>query len=206
MGQTMVEKICQRHLAEGPDRPLRTGDVISLRPRHVMTHDNTSPVIKKFKGIGATKVQRSEAAGLHPRPRDPEHHRGEPRQVPPIEEFAKQHGIDFHPAGTGIGHQIMGRSGLRRARLAGAWRRTATRTCTAPSAPRHAGGAHGRRRHLGHRRVLVADAALDQGHADRQAAAGVTGKDVIITLCGLYNKGEVLNAARRVRRVRAWRT
>ena len=24
---------------------------------------------------------------------------------------------------------------------------------------------------------------------------GVTGKDVIITLCGLYNKGEVLNAA-----------
>ena len=56
MGQTVVEKIAQRHMTEGPDRPLRTGDVVSLRPRHVMTHDNTAPVMKKFLAIGATKI------------------------------------------------------------------------------------------------------------------------------------------------------
>jgi homoaconitate hydratase len=49
MGQTIAEKLAQAHLAEGPNRPLRTGDFISIRPRHVMTHDNTSAVMKKFK-------------------------------------------------------------------------------------------------------------------------------------------------------------
>ena len=56
MGQTVVEKIAQRHLAEGPDRAVRAGDFVSLRPRHVMTHDNTAAVIGKFKGIGADPV------------------------------------------------------------------------------------------------------------------------------------------------------
>ena len=56
MGQTIVEKIAQAHLAEGPQRPLRTGDFVSIRPHHVMTHDNTSAVMSKFKAIGAKKI------------------------------------------------------------------------------------------------------------------------------------------------------
>src|SRR5438034_921936 len=56
MGQTIVEKIAQAHLAEGPKRPLRTGDFVSIHPRYVMTHDNTSAVMSKFKGIGAKKI------------------------------------------------------------------------------------------------------------------------------------------------------
>src|SRR2546430_15162894 len=56
MGQTIVEKIAQSHLSEGPKRPLRTGDFVSIRPHHVMTHDNTSAVIKKIQGIGAKKI------------------------------------------------------------------------------------------------------------------------------------------------------
>ena len=46
MGQTVVEKVAQSHMAEGPDRPLRVGDFLSIRPFHVMTHDNTSAVMK----------------------------------------------------------------------------------------------------------------------------------------------------------------
>jgi homoaconitate hydratase len=57
MPQTIVEKIAQSHLAEGPKRPLRTGDFVSIRPHRVMTHDNTSAVMSKFKGIGAKKVR-----------------------------------------------------------------------------------------------------------------------------------------------------
>src|SRR5205807_8106056 len=56
MPQTVVEKIAQSHLAEGPKRPLRTGDFVSNRPFHVMTHDNTSAVMKKFQAIGARKI------------------------------------------------------------------------------------------------------------------------------------------------------
>ena len=56
MGQTAVEKIAQAHIAEGPDRPLSAGDVVSLRPRHVMTHDNTAAVMKKFAAIGAARI------------------------------------------------------------------------------------------------------------------------------------------------------
>ena len=56
MSQTVVEKTAQAHMTAGPDRPLRTGDVISLAPRHVMTHDNTAAVMKKFMAIGASKI------------------------------------------------------------------------------------------------------------------------------------------------------
>ena len=56
MPQTIVEKIAQSHLAEGPNRPLRTGDFVSIRPHRVMTHDNTSAVMSKFKGIGVKKI------------------------------------------------------------------------------------------------------------------------------------------------------
>ena len=107
MGQTIVEKIAQTHLAEGPKRPLRTGDFVSIRPHHVMTHDNTSAVMSKFKGIGAKKI------------RDPKQlvfaldHDIQNREdsnlakYRAIEAFAKQYGVDFYPAGSGIGHQIM---------------------------------------------------------------------------------------------------
>jgi homoaconitate hydratase len=54
--QTLVERIAQQHKAEGPDRPWRAGDFVSIRPHHVMTHDNTSAVIKKFQSIGAQRI------------------------------------------------------------------------------------------------------------------------------------------------------
>jgi homoaconitate hydratase len=56
MPQTITEKIAQSYLAEGPSRPLRTGDFLSLLPHRVLTHDNTSAVMSKFKGIAAKKI------------------------------------------------------------------------------------------------------------------------------------------------------
>src|SRR5579864_5236315 len=107
MAQTIVEKIAQAHLAEGPKRPLHAGDFVSIRPFHVMTHDNTSAVMSKFKAIGAKKIcdpkqlvfaldhdiQNQDEANL--------------KKYHAIEAFAEEHVIDFYPAGSGIGHQIM---------------------------------------------------------------------------------------------------
>ena len=56
MPQTIVEKLAQAHLTDGPQRLLRTGDFVSIRPTHTMTHDNTSAVMSKFKAIGAKRV------------------------------------------------------------------------------------------------------------------------------------------------------
>ena len=57
MVQTLTEKIAQRFAAGLNERQLvRCGDYISIRPAYVMTHDNTSAVIPKFKSIGAVKV------------------------------------------------------------------------------------------------------------------------------------------------------
>ena len=57
MGLTLVEKIAACHADGLPaGTVVRAGDFVSIRPRHVMTHDNTGAVIPKFKQIGATRV------------------------------------------------------------------------------------------------------------------------------------------------------
>jgi len=108
VGQTVVEKITQSHMSAGPSgRPVRAGDFVSIRPRHVMTHDNTSPVMKKFKTLGAPGVQdpRQPVFCLdHDIQNTSEDNLAKYRA---IEAFARANGIDFYPAGTGIGHQIV---------------------------------------------------------------------------------------------------
>ncbi|MBC8106600.1 MAG: homoaconitase, partial [Anaerolineae bacterium] len=60
MSQSLVEKIAT-HYAVGldPNQLVRSGDFVTIKPKHVMTHDNTGAVIPKFKQIcagGATKI------------------------------------------------------------------------------------------------------------------------------------------------------
>ncbi len=48
-GQTLVEKIVQKHLVDGdPQHIVRAGDFVSVRPSHIMTHDNTAAVMIKY--------------------------------------------------------------------------------------------------------------------------------------------------------------
>jgi homoaconitate hydratase len=195
MGQTIVEKIAQKHLAEGPKRPLRAGDFVSIRPFHVMTHDNTSAVISKFKGIGAKKVhdprqlvfaldhdiQNKEDANL--------------AKYRAIEAFAKQHGVDFYPAGSGIGHQIMVERGYvvpgsfvvasdSHSNMYGALGAVGTPIVRTDAAAAWATGEFWWQIPRSIKVVL-----------EGELPPGTTGKDIIIALCGLYNHDEVLNAA-----------
>src|SRR5436305_14609894 len=107
MALTLVEKIAARH-ADGlaPGTQVHSGDFVSIRPRHVMTHDNTGAVIPKFKQIGATAI-----ADPAPPVLAIDH---DIRDVTPknlekyakIEAFAREHGVDFYPAGTGSSHGV----------------------------------------------------------------------------------------------------
>jgi homoaconitate hydratase len=195
MGENIVEKIAHMHVTEGPSRPLRAGDVVSLRPRHVMTHDNTAAVITKFNAIGATRVldpSQPVFALDHEIQNTSETNLAKYNK---IEDFARAHGIDFYPAGTGIGHQIMVSQGYV---VPGA-------LVVASDSHSNMYGALGA---LG-TPVVRTDAAAIWATGEfwwqiprsvkvvleGELREGVTGKDVIITLCGIYNQGEVLNAA-----------
>jgi len=195
MGQTVVEKIAQRHMTEGPDRPLRTGDVVSLRPRHVMTHDNTAPVMKKFLAIGATKIydpKQPVFALDHDIQNTSEENLA---KYAKIESFAREQGVDFYPAGTGIGHQIMVSHGYvvpgslvvasdSHSNMYGALGACGTPVVRTDAAAIWATGEFWWQIPRSIQVVL-----------NGELGDGATGKDVIITLCGLYKDGEVLNAA-----------
>jgi homoaconitate hydratase len=195
MSQTIVEKIAQSHMAEGPKRALRAGDFLSIRPHRCMTHDNTSAVMSKFKGIGAKKLndpQQMVFALDHDIQNQDESNLKKYRS---IEAFAKEHGVDFYPAGSGIGHQIMVERGYV---VPGSF-------VVASDSHSNMYGALGA---IGTPIVRTDAAAVwatgefwwqiprsIQVVLDGKLAAGATGKDVIITLCGLYNHDECLNAA-----------
>lgn len=46
--QTVIEKVVQKYaVGLPPEKTIRAGDYVMIRPEHVMTHDNTGPVISK---------------------------------------------------------------------------------------------------------------------------------------------------------------
>ena len=195
MPQTMVEKIAQNHLAEGPKRPLRTGDFLSIRPHHVMTHDNTSAVMSKFKGIGAKKIRDPKQLVFALDHDIQNKDEANQKKYRAIEAFAREHGVDFYPAGSGIGHQIMVERGYV---VPGSF-------VVASDSHSNMYGALGA---IGTPIVRTDAAAVwatgefwwqiprsVQVVLEGKLPAGATGKDVIISLCGLYNHDEVLNAA-----------
>jgi homoaconitate hydratase len=194
MGQTITEKIAQAHLVEGPTRPLRAGDFVAIRPNHVMTHDNTSAVRKKFNSIGAAKIHdaRQPVFALdHDIQNQSEDNQKKYRA---IEAFAGEHGIDFYPAGTGIGHQIMCERGYvtpgsfvvasdSHSNMYGALGAVGTPVVRTDAAAIWATG------EFWWQIPRTVQVALEGG-----LKPGVTGKDVIIALCGAFNV-QVLNAA-----------
>src|SRR3989475_2879517 len=196
MGQTIVEKIAQSQLAEGPKRPLRTGDFVSIRPHHVMTHDNTSAVMKKFQAIGAKKIHDPKQLVFALDHDIQNKQDASVAKYRAIEAFAKLHGVDFYPAGSGIGHQIMVERGYvvpgsfvvasdSHSNMYGALGAVGTPIVRTDAAAVWAIGEF-----WGQipRSVEVA--------LEGQLPEGPTGKDIIITPCRLYNHDEELNAAR----------
>ncbi len=196
MGQNRVEKITERFAAGVPQgQRVHAGDFVSIRPAHVMTHDNTGAVIPKFRSIGASRifdprqpvfildhdVQNESADNL--------------AKYAAIEAFAREHGIVFYPARTGIGHQVMVEEGFV---LPG------TLVVASDSHSNLYGGLGA----LG-TPIVRTDAAAIWATGETwwqvpdvarvtltgRLHPGVSGKDVIIALIGLFHEDEVLNCA-----------
>lgn len=196
MSQTLIEKIAQRYaVGLQPNHTVQVGDYLSIRPIHVMTHDNTGAVIPKFKSIGATKlayprqvvtvldhdIQNKDEKNL--------------QKYKKIEDFAKSMGADFYPAGRGIGHQIMIEEGY-------AWPGTMAVASDSHSNMYGGIGCLGTP-------IVRTDAAaiwatgrtwwqvppIAKVELKGKLRTGVDGKDIIIALCGFFNHDEVLNHA-----------
>ncbi|MBI3477203.1 MAG: homoaconitase [Acidobacteria bacterium] len=195
MGQTITEKIAQTHMTEGPNRPLRAGDFLSIRPHRCMTHDNTSAVMSKFKGIGAKKLSNAQQMVFALDHDIQNQDESNQKKYRAIEAFAIEHGVDFYPAGSGIGHQIMVERGYvvpgafvvasdSHSNMYGALGAIGTPIVRTDAAAVWATGEFWWQ--IPRSIQVVLEGTLPEG---------VTGKDVIITLCGLYNHDECLNAA-----------
>lgn len=194
MGQSIIEKIATRYavgLAEG--EKVHSGDYITIRPKHVMTHDNTGAVIPKFSSIGATRMANPRQPVFaidHDIQNNSEENLAKYSR---IEAFARENDVDFYPPGTGISHQVMIEQGY------------ITPGCMAVASDSHS-NIYGAMAALG-TPVVRTDAAaiwatgetwwqvppVARVELTSTPRAGVVGKDVIIALCGVFNKDEVLN-------------
>ena len=194
--QTLTEKIVQKYAVGLPkDKLVKAGDYVTISPHHCMTHDNSWPVALKFMSIGASRLNDPQQVVMtldHDVQNKSEKNLKKYRQ---IEEFAQKQGSDFYPAGRGIGHQIMVEEGY-------AW--PGTLVVASDSHTNMYGGIGC----LG-TPVVRTDAAsiwatgrtwwqippVAKVTFSGVLPKGVTGKDVIVALCGLFDKDEVLNHA-----------
>ena len=196
MKQTLIEKLAQKYaIGLEPGQKIHSGDYIFIRPAHVMTHDNSGAVMKKFKAIGAKKMAnpRQPVFALDHNVQDTS--KANLKKYAGIEAFAKEMGVDFYPAGRGIGHQIMCEEGY-------AW--TGTMVVASDSHSNMYGGLGV----LGTPVVRTDAAALwatgqtwwqvppvAKVELTGELKPGITGKDVILAICGHFNNDEALNHA-----------
>lgn len=195
-GQNLTEKIVQKYaVGLAPGKKVFSGDYVTIKPAHCMSHDNSWPVATKFMGLGASKVKdnRQIVCTLdHDVQNKTEKNLEKYRN---IENFAKEQGIDFYPAGRGIGHQIMIEEGY-------AFPMNLSVASDSHSNTYGGIGALGTP-------IVRTDAAsiwatgqtwwqippVAKVELTGELQKGVTGKDVIVALCGIFNNDEVLNHA-----------
>lgn len=168
---------------------------MTIQPHALLTHDNTMPVINKFRSIGASKIKNNRQAVIALDHDVQNKSEANLKKYRLIEEFAKRQEVDFFRAGSGIGHQIMVEKG---------YAFPGTLVVASDSHSNHYGGCGA----LG-TPVVRTDAVsiwttqstwwqvppVAKVTLTGTLPLGVTGKDVIIALCGLFNQDEVLNHA-----------
>jgi len=196
MSQTLIEKIAQR-FAVGLDKnhEVHSGDYLTIKPAYIMTHDNTGAVIPKFKNIGAKKLADPKQVVITLDHNIQDKSEKNLEKYKKIEEFAISNGVDFFHAGRGIGHQIMCEEGYAfpgkmivasdsHANMYGGLGCLGTPVVRTDAAAIWATG-----------KTWWQVPPIVKVNLKGKLRDGVTGKDLIIALCGYFNNDEVLNCA-----------
>ncbi|MCH8804555.1 MAG: homoaconitase [Planctomycetes bacterium] len=194
MPQTLIEKTAQLFAVGLPaNHEVHAGDFLTIRPAHVMTHDNSAAVIGKFRSVGAKRVF-DPSQPVFALDHDIQNTTVENlAKYARIQAFANEHGIAFYPAGRGIGHQVMVEEGFvlpgtfvvgsdSHSNLYGALGALGTPVVRTDAAAIWA---------TGQTWWQVPDVV--RARLTGRLQPGVVGKDVIVALCGVFNHDEVLN-------------
>lgn len=194
MSQNYIEKIVQNYsvgLENG--YKVSSGDFVSISPAYVMTHDNTGAVIPKFESIGAKKLHNPKQVVFTLDHDIQNKSEANISKYKKIENFASKMGNFFYPAGRGIGHQVMIEEGYI---LPGSM-------VVASDSHSNTYGGLGV---LG-TPIVRTDAAaiwatgktwwqippITKVILTGELNPGVSGKDIILSLCSNFNNSEVLN-------------
>jgi len=109
MGKTFAEKILA--LKSGKDS-IVAGEIVTVSPDIVMSHDNSAAIAKKFKQIGVEKVKHPEKIVIpldHCVPAATEKYAANHKE---IREFVQEQKIkNFYDINTGVCHQVLPEKG-----------------------------------------------------------------------------------------------
>ena len=109
MGQTFAQKMLARKAGL---REVEPGQIVTVQPDKLLTHDNTAAIARIFREIGVEKVARPEISVIvldHVVPAATEGHARNHQQ---IREFVREQGIaSFYDVGEGICHQVLPEKG-----------------------------------------------------------------------------------------------
>ena len=109
MGQTFAQKILARKSGLEEVEP---GQIVTVQPDKLLTHDNTAAIAKIFREIGVERVARPEINVIvldHVVPAATEGHATNHQQ---IRRFVEEQGItNFYDVGEGICHQVLPEKG-----------------------------------------------------------------------------------------------
>jgi homoaconitate hydratase family protein len=109
LGQTFSEKI----LSQKAGREVRAGDVVTISPDYILTHDNSAAIIKEFQKLGIQKVRCPQKIVIvldHVVPASTEKYAQNHKS---IREFVSAQGIShFYDVHNGICHQVFSEEGF----------------------------------------------------------------------------------------------
>jgi 3-isopropylmalate/(R)-2-methylmalate dehydratase large subunit len=109
MGQTFAQKIL---VQKAGLKEVEPGQIVTVQPDKLLTHDNTAAIAKIFREIGVERVARPEINVIvldHVVPAATEGHAKNHQQ---IRQFVKEQGItNFYDVGEGICHQVLPEKG-----------------------------------------------------------------------------------------------
>ena len=187
---SLVEKILQRYSKD----VVKKGHIVTVSPHYCMTHDNSGAVINKYNDLN----KKRKIPIFNPKQlvftldHDVQNPKNKEKYAN-IENFARSNKIDFYPAGRGIGHQILIEEGY-------AFPNKLTVASDSHSNMYGGIGALGTP-------IVRSDAlsiwttgqtwlkvpSIVKVNLLNSLPQGVTGKDIIIALCGYFNADQVLN-------------
>ncbi|MGD8537897.1 MAG: 3-isopropylmalate dehydratase large subunit [Candidatus Aminicenantes bacterium] len=109
MGQTFSEKI----LGQKAGREVKAGEVVTVSPDFILTHDNTAAIIKEFQKLGISKVRCPQKIVIvldHVVPASAEKYAQNHKS---IREFVSAQEIShFYDVNNGICHQVFSEEGF----------------------------------------------------------------------------------------------